>query len=378
MTNQTIIITGDWFVDEYWFVVKHQSTVSSHTGPTHYRIYSKRNQPVKDLCGAGLIARVMYDVREKNLTPQLIGIGKWHPRDLKLIAHFVHAKCKSDLDKNNQYGSVICNSYALMPETCHNSVKITLYNLLDPDKPYKDEKSTYSEDKSGTTIRVIRSYRFDGKKFKQLNRIDWEPDEQISLDKDKIREIINQINTTSSEFYVIIEDHDKGTVDGQLVDALKKLKDTKKWFIRTKNKNILFGKKPVPWLENFEEEIQLLALGPEISTRFYPVGALLTKDGNIALHAFEIIKALIKNKKVDQNEKIPKVQKFILTSDKLELIAVNKKDDNAEIYVWKPSRHIENIDLEKLNWTSAIFASLAYNITVDRATFPNPNFSLCF
>lgn len=188
MTNQTIIITGDWFVDEYWFVVTHHSTVSSHTGQIHYRIYSQRSHPVKDLCGAGLVARVMYDIRGQGDAPQLIGIGRWHPRDLNLIAHFVHAKCQSDLVgpnnlNNRNYGSVICNSYALRPEICDKDVKIMLFNLLDPQKPYIKNDSNYSKDKEGTTIRVIRSYRFDGKKFEQLHRIDWEPDKDDEEDK---------------------------------------------------------------------------------------------------------------------------------------------------------------------------------------------------
>ena len=147
----------------------------------------------------------------------------------------------------------------------------------------------------------------------------------------------------------------------------------KDWFIRTKNKNIIFGEDDVPWLQNFsQEKIQLLALGPEISTRFYPVGGLLTK-GKIARHAFEMINALIGiHEKIDQQDKKIhlEVNNLILTSDKLELIVVTnilpKTDqeikNEGKIYIWKPSRDFKNVELEKLNWTSAIFASLAYKL----------------
>lgn len=368
--NKTIIITGDWFVDEYWFVVRHQSTVSSHTGQIHYRIYSKRDQPVKDLCGAGLVARVMYDVRGKENDPQLIGIGTWHPRDLNLIAHFVHAKCKQELGWD--FGSVICNSYALMPKTCDKEVRITLYNLLDPVNPYEEKDSCFLKDKEGTTIRVVRSYRFDGKKFKQLSRIDWEPDKKDRWNQSDIKEIMLRIKD-NDEFSVIIDDHNKDTVDATLIYELKFLHGkTKSWFIRTKNKNIIFGENNVPWLEDFNQEIQLVALGPEISTRFYPVGGLLTKDGKIARHAFEMINALIQtHKKIDQDKEINiRVKNLILASDKLELIFVtkisgsNSEEINAEIYVWRPPRDFKNIELEKINWTSAIFASLAYKLII--------------
>ena len=62
----TILVVGDWFIDEYWFISRHHSDVSSHTGPLHYRIVSETTDPVRDLCGAGLVARVLYELRRYN------------------------------------------------------------------------------------------------------------------------------------------------------------------------------------------------------------------------------------------------------------------------------------------------------------------------
>ena len=59
-----ILVVGDWFVDEYWFVARHHSGVSSHAKPLHYRIVSEENDVVKDLCGGGFISRVLYELRE--------------------------------------------------------------------------------------------------------------------------------------------------------------------------------------------------------------------------------------------------------------------------------------------------------------------------
>lgn len=62
-----ILIVGDWFVDEYWFLVRHYSDISSHVGPLHYRIYSQPDEYVKNLCGAGLVAQVLYRLREQRI-----------------------------------------------------------------------------------------------------------------------------------------------------------------------------------------------------------------------------------------------------------------------------------------------------------------------
>ena len=59
-----ILIVGDWFVDEYWFLVRHYSDISSHIGPLHYRIASKPREYVKNLCGAGLVAQVLYRLKK--------------------------------------------------------------------------------------------------------------------------------------------------------------------------------------------------------------------------------------------------------------------------------------------------------------------------
>jgi hypothetical protein len=383
-----IVIVGDWFIDEYWFVVEHHSTVSSHVGQVHYRIFSDRYQPVKDLCGAGLVARIMYNlITEEKLkegVKKLIGIGSWHPVDRDLIAHFVHAKCHQDP------GLIICNSYSLKPIYCNNPPWITLNNLQNIDNPYCPDRPK-DQDPSlfttpGTTVRVIRFYKFDGKKFKQLSRVDWEPKPDPKPDSTCLTElnsklsdkIVKQIADTPISS-VIIEDHCKGVINGQLIKALKeKCSEQTKWYVRTKDKNVLptpsqgpapetgagaAGKQPennLSWLNVNDEkiQIQLLALGPEISTRFYPIGGLLTEDKNIAWHAYEMIKDLTK---------LPEIKNLVLTSDKMELIFCEKDstNDGCHIYIFKPSFNIKNIELEKLNWTSAIFASLTHEMILN-------------
>ena len=59
-----ILVVGDWFVDEYWFVVRHHSEISSHIKPYYYRIFTDAKHIVRDLCGGGFITRVLYELRE--------------------------------------------------------------------------------------------------------------------------------------------------------------------------------------------------------------------------------------------------------------------------------------------------------------------------
>jgi hypothetical protein len=63
-SSRTVLVVGDWFIDEYWFISQHHSDTSSHRGPVHYRIVSEPTHAVRDLCGAGLTARVLYELRQ--------------------------------------------------------------------------------------------------------------------------------------------------------------------------------------------------------------------------------------------------------------------------------------------------------------------------
>jgi bifunctional ADP-heptose synthase (sugar kinase/adenylyltransferase) len=83
--KNTILIVGDWVVDENWFLVRHHSDISSHTGLVHYRLAYDKTDIVFSLGGAGNVARVLYQLRyEKNENYQLMGLGN----GMRMIRNF--------------------------------------------------------------------------------------------------------------------------------------------------------------------------------------------------------------------------------------------------------------------------------------------------
>ena len=96
-----IIIVGDWVVDEYWYLVRQHSEISSHTGFVHYRSTSKPTERILDLCSAGHVARVLFDLRteSENKNYRIWGIGDWDADDTNNLLHLIHAngenKCKA-------------------------------------------------------------------------------------------------------------------------------------------------------------------------------------------------------------------------------------------------------------------------------------------
>src|SRR5438552_10458178 len=87
-----VIIAGDWVVDEYWYLVRQHSEISSHTGFVHYRSSAKPDERILDLCSAGHIARVLFTLRS-NPGPnyRIWGIGDWNHNDTEHLQHLIHA-----------------------------------------------------------------------------------------------------------------------------------------------------------------------------------------------------------------------------------------------------------------------------------------------
>ena len=149
-----ILIAGDWFVDEYWFLARHYSDIASHTGPDYYRTFSTPHEHVRDLCGAGFLARLLFQLRKKSKVEHkyhIYGIGNWNELDTKYIYHLVHTKVKEWAER---YAAMA--SFSITPEFCGDKIediKIVLRTL----------KPLYP------TIRIIRQFQLEGNRFEQIN-----------------------------------------------------------------------------------------------------------------------------------------------------------------------------------------------------------------
>lgn len=411
--TQNVLIVGDWFVDEYWFIARHHSELSSHTGPLHFRVVSEPGEAVRDLCGAGLIARVLYELRRhyidddwraayplpesddhsylltatlnkhrstsfhidafiqavQELSPRplsrddqtllfstlrkdydLFGIGSWSKDDDDLLKHYIHAKCLAT-------GDAIRAAFCLQPPTCTNAVDITLLRAASDDGSRDDP-----------TIRIIRTYRYGAGTFKMINRIDWEPRRHPS-DPDtrnqRAHAAINRLSSTRGTVRfdsIIVDDHTKGVMSEELVKQLVGLRSTAdpglraKWYVRTKDKNILCAETRPSWFKMIPE-IEVLAIGPDIASRFYPLERLLTANGHLTRRCYELIERL---------RAITHLRILVLASDRMELVVLHH--DSERLFVARePGVH--DIDLQKINCTTAFFASFIHELLTD--TFTN-------
>lgn len=445
--RNTIIVVGDWFIDEYWFLTPHRSAIASHTGPVHYRIVSQPTDAVRDVCGAGAICRVLYELRKykvpdsrpedlrenldkllkfKNdkaadainqlsvrvkqpwpmlslqemrcldhhfalhdikytLKPksveeraasndierngyqygefQLIGIGKWSPHDDQIIPHLVHAHCQSTLANNA--ATIISHAHFCINVShhgCEQPVHAKLINLAE-------------EGSNSPTIRVVRAYRLHNGVFDQLHQIDWEPapktgpaiEQQTrqSLTADKFLK-------DDSAPVIAIDDHLKGVINETLIQQVEDLSNSRnfRWFIRTKNKAISRQYAAWPqWLKRIKT-IELLTVGPEIATRHFPAEALLYKRDQQTYHSWELIEKLLtsasraKDRTTDL-EGTNSIRNLILVSETREVIAIF----GEECFAATTEIGAATLGMESINWTTALFAGLTYEMAVNREQF---------
>jgi hypothetical protein len=312
-----ILIIGDWVVDEYWFLVRHHSEISSHTGFVHYRIASKFGAPVKDLCGAGHVARVLHQLsRDCRYKYDIFGLGIWNKKDTSLIKHLMHTKYKNSCNAANV-------NYTLSNVTCNRPPNIKLASL----------------NPEGPSIRVVRQYHQEGDKLQQINRVDWEP--WRSHQNNVVYKSLDMINLPSigQVKYIIIHDLKKGAITNDIISQLDKKYSEAKWLIRTKDEN-------PEWLKPIKDKVYLRVIGPEIAGLINPWDSWVKED-RLTHHAFNTI-----NEFCEKN--------LILLSEHREVIARLSSNDGHITVNGKSG--IKATPFTQLNWPSTFFASLIYSL----------------
>jgi hypothetical protein len=313
--NPAVLIVGDWLVDEYWFLVRHHSEISSHTGFSHYRLASKKGDIISDLCGAGHVARIFYELNFSNKKRyQIYGLGNWNENDQVFISHLVHNRKKDDC-----YAASA--SFGLFPNWCEDKPDITL-NTLNP---------------KGSTTRVIRQYHQKEKGLEQINRVDWEADkaaekiQDISLDD-------HNLPTKTQLQAIVIHDLMKGVVTNSLIKQLIEKYPNVPWYVRSKNIE-------PEWLSLIKDSIELLLIGPEIAALLSPWECWLI-NGRIGKQALETIQSL-------------PGKNVVLLSDSREVIVrhgTKKVECTTALLSEIPSQ------IYQLGWPSAIFSSLVFEM----------------
>src|SRR6185503_8789893 len=246
--QNTILVVGDWVVDEYWTLVGHNSTLSTHTGAEHLRVSNEPEPPIRDLCGAGHVARVLLRLLTKHPNYKLYGLGNWDKSDSDLLLHLLHPE---DCEVSKP-GFV----FGIGAGACDKRPNIELIPL------YADH---------GTT-RVIRLYRrtfpvgvpahsTSTAELKQLNRIDWEQPGKVPELAGKLPETLSVTGGVSNILY----DLRKGAISRAVVKQLADRWPHADWYIRSKDK-------APSWLQDIPRgKVRLRIFGPEVAAVRSPV-----------------------------------------------------------------------------------------------------------
>lgn len=305
-----VLIVGDWVIDKYWLLVRHQSEISSHTGFNHYRLSNRRDDVIADLCGAGHVARSLYQLRGADGGAyKIYGLGHWNEGDSSLIAHLVHAREKGDCR-----AASAC--FHLTPTFCSEPPDVNLITLQ-PDGP---------------TISVVRQYHLEDGKARQISRVDWEP--QVLPQGGRRSLNRSRLPQNGQLRAIIVHDLAKGVVNAEMIKTLHQMYPKARWYVRSKIRN-------PPWLNTIKDALELLLIGPELATLLNPWETWLA-DGRITARALEILDEF----KVGRN--------IVLLSERREMIA---RADSSALCVTGRSAMAPTA-MSQLGWSSALFASL--------------------
>jgi hypothetical protein len=271
--ENTILVIGDWFIDENWLMTKHYSSTSTHTGDTHYiSKYEKIGKRMTSLCGVPEILESLRSNLGKNYS--FIGSGVWNSHDSDIL------RCILCPDVSNLYKE----RFELMtPYTIKGLKDVNLNDdtedneIYPPRCPYKenDEKCDYQpklinlasketeiESSTNHVIRVFEGY--GGGEPNILYRFDWEiPPKKLYFNK-----LIENINS-SNIVAIVIEDHDKGVMTIETIEKIFALGKDKleniKWYIRSKKDNPPWFENLVKRLSNKSKKIRLRVINDKVA-----------------------------------------------------------------------------------------------------------------
>jgi ATPase family associated with various cellular activities (AAA) len=231
--EKTVLVVGDWVVDEHWSIGVHRSSTSSRTGTTHYRALHLPTSTVESLCGAGRTASVLHQiVRGGNRLCNILGIGIWHEKDTGVLAEMLDPVWNCQQTPHQVSG-------ASSPSSGEEKL-FNLGRIIAAD-------SRLAEFACGTT-RMIRIYQQTGARFSLLQRIDWEtqlPDvyrnsegenvwigSERQLEDSDLSKFIDRYRATLSG--VVIKDLHKGVISDTLIKWLVENLPRVPWFVSTK------------------------------------------------------------------------------------------------------------------------------------------------
>lgn len=230
----SVLVVGDWVVDEHWVTGIERSATASRRGRAHFHALHGINTTVEALCGAGLTASILGRAQTRGVTAgvgahlcTVHGIGMWHPDDDEVLAAM--------MDPHNTEGS---SPFRLTrprrSASAPDDIRIHLHNIARLIDPPSAEFAT---------TRVIRIYeRTSGDSVRLEQRIDWElpPKRDASGGRSWVHDMSQLdplIQNSTSQLpkrpdAIVIKDLLKGVVGERMIA----------WLLKH------FGDQGIPWL----------------------------------------------------------------------------------------------------------------------------------
>jgi hypothetical protein len=319
-----LLVLGDWVVDEYWFLRPSDARGASGTGYDHYESVSEPQHLVRDLCGAGHIAHILYQ-RLRTAPPtgagpsvgdyRIIGLGSWHADDTEAIRHLIHAGQDVPCPIAQMRHSITSS-----PGDC---------SIQAPD----DELTLYPTTLTGTTLRVVRLYQRSKRgEIEQISRVDLcrtaAPDDPSRLDE-------WDAPPPRLVTGIVVNDLGKGGITLSLVSYLRSKYPRARWYVRSKLER-------PPWLEQVYECLDFFLLGPELLASRNPLDTWIV-EGRLTPQAIATLKQL------------PEHAPVAILTNRRELIA---RINDGGLTCMTAVSGVEPTTITQLRYTSAVFASI--------------------
>lgn len=280
-SEKTILVVGDWVVDEHWVTGIHRSPTASRSGRAHYRALHFASSSVQAFCGTGRTATILHRTQsDTEKFCQIIGVGLWHQDDTDVLAAMLdpithQAQTPHRITRHHRDG-------------VERGKLFNLSELLTVGKGATQQEHTH-----GTT-RVMRIYQNTGAKIELLQRVDWElpvpsgqnvwvTDESILNDSD-LDKYLGRKDTKICA--VVIKDICKGVISPALIRWLVNKVGAVPWFVSTKAWN-------PDWLRELQEvDVRLLVI-PQVAAqraiRRGEVNCWITRSGHASKEALDEI-----------------------------------------------------------------------------------------
>ncbi len=326
----SVLIVGDWIVDDYWFLRPSDSPLASSTGLAHYEIASRPEHLIRDLCGAGHVANILFhsltsdpslEASDETRPTAIIGLGRWHRRDTELMRHLVHAD----------------RAGACPVATLGLALSVTADICDDPPPQHQLRLHTVSPD--GPTMRVTRLYSWENEHVKQVGRVDLArapADTPQRLGTDAIRDLLANVVA------VVVHDMGKGTVTSPLIEQIRDGLDCERWYIRSKTQD-------PAWLGAIADRVKFLLVGPELLSMKNPLDTWLL-DGRVTPQAMTTIAAI--------RVAAPDATVAILTHTRQLIARVPNQEDIEDPHCVTLDSAAPSTPAAELRWPSAVFASV--------------------